>query len=107
MDSVWNSCLNLSGSSRQEVLVVKVCAATKDFEGVAKVFDQYSGIHLREGSKAWNGRTFTPQLYGKSGKGYGGSKGSPSGKGSGSYKTAYNAYPDEEGYGEYDEYLEE
>ncbi|CAL1128506.1 unnamed protein product, partial [Cladocopium goreaui] len=55
-------------SSRQEVLVVKVCAATKDFEGVAKVvFDQFWILQ----------------------------------------KTAYNAYPDEEGYGEYDEYLEE
>jgi hypothetical protein len=33
----------------QEVLVVKACAATKDFEGVAKVLvDPYSGIHLRE-----------------------------------------------------------
>jgi hypothetical protein len=98
--------LELSGLSRQEVLVVKACAATKDFEGVAKVLvDQYSGIHLREGSKSWNGRAFTPQSYGKPGKGYGGSKGSQSGKGS--YKTAYNAYPDEEGYGEYDEYQEE
>ena len=27
--------LELSGLSRQEVLVVKACAATKDFEGVA------------------------------------------------------------------------
>ena len=38
-------------------------------------------------------------------KGYGGSKGSHNGKGS--YKTAYNAYPDEEGYGDYDDYQEE
>ena len=63
------------------------------------------GWPVREGSQSWNGRTFTPQSYGKSGKGYGGSKGSQSGKGS--YKTAYNAYPDEEGYGEYDEEQEE
>ena len=98
--------LELSGLSRQEVLVVKACAATKDFEGVAKVLvDQYSGIHLREGSKSWNGRSSTPQSYGKFGKGYGGSKGPQGGKGS--YKTAYNAYPDEEGYCEYDEYQEE
>jgi len=98
--------LELSGLSRQEVLVVKACAATKDFEGVAKVLvDQYSGIHVREGSRSWNGRAFTPQSYRKPGKGYGGSKGSQSGKGS--YKTAYNAYLDEEGYGEYDEYQEE
>ena len=34
--------LELSGSSRQAVLVVKACATTKDFEGVAKVLvDQY------------------------------------------------------------------
>ena len=98
--------LELSGLSRQEVLVVKACAATKDFEGVAKVLvDQYSGIHVREGSRSWNGRAFTPQSYGKPGKGYGGSKGSQSSKGS--YKTAYNAYLDEEGYREYDEYQEE
>ena len=99
--------LELSGLSRQEVLVVKACAATNDFEGVAKVLvDQYSGIHLREGSKSWIGRSSTPQSYGKFGKGYG-SKGPQSGKGS--YKTAYNAYPDEEGYGygEHDEYQEE
>jgi hypothetical protein len=88
--------LELSGLSRQEVLVVKACATTKDFEGVAKVLvDQYSGIHLREGSKSWVGRSSTPQQYGKSGKGYGSSKGPQNGKGS--YKTAYNAYPDEEG----------
>ena len=62
--------LELSGLSRQEVLVVKACATTKDFEGVAKVLvDQYSGIHLREGSKSWVGRSSTPQQYGKSGKG--------------------------------------
>jgi len=78
--------LELSRLSRQEVLVVKACATTKDFEGVAKVLvDQYSGIHLREGFKSWNGRTLTPQSHGKSGKGYGGSNGSQSGKGS--YKT--------------------
>ena len=39
--------LELSGLSRQEVLVVKACAATKDFEGVAEVLvDQHSGIHF-------------------------------------------------------------
>ena len=80
--------LELSGLSRQEVLVVKAYTATKDFEGVAKVLvDQYSGIHLREGSKSWVGRLSTPQQYGKFGKGYGSSKGPQSGKGS--YKTAY------------------
>lgn len=101
--------LELSGLSRREVLVVKACATTKDFEGVAKVLvDQYSGIHLREGSKSWVGRT-TPQS-GKPGKGYGNPKGSYGGKGS--YKTAYNAYPEWEGYeegaeGQYEEYYEE
>ena len=72
--------LELSGLSRQEVLVVKDCAATKDFEGVAQVLvDQYSGIHVREGSKSWVGRTSTPQ-FGKPGKGYGSQKGSYGGK---------------------------
>ena len=104
--------LELSGLSRQEVLVVKACAATKDFEAVAKVLvDQDSGIHLREGSKSWIGRTYTPQS-GKPGKGYGNSKGSYGGKGLGSYKTAYAAYLDWEGMdegadGEYEEYYEE
>ena len=104
--------LELSGLSRQEVLVVKACADTKDFEGVAQVLvDQYSGIHLREGSKSWVGRTSTPQ-FGKPGKGYGNEKGSYGGKGSGSYKTAYAAYPDWEGAdegaeAEFAEYYEE
>ena len=73
--------------------------------------DQYSGIHLREGSKSWVGRTSTPQS-GKPGKGYGNPKGSYGGKDLGSYKTAYAAYPDWEGMeegaeGEYEEYYEE
>ena len=54
--------LELSGLSRQEVLVVKACTATKDFEGVAKVLvDQYLGIYLREGSKFWVGHLFILQ----------------------------------------------
>ena len=37
-------------SIRQEILVVKACADTKDFEGVGKVLiENYSGTHLREG----------------------------------------------------------
>ena len=92
--------LELSGLSWQEVLVVKACATTKDFEGVAKVLTS-----TQESIWGRDQRTFTPQSYGKSGKGYGGSKGSQSGNGS--FKTAYNAYPDEEGYGEYEEYQEE
>ena len=86
--------LELSGLSRQEVLVGKACAATKDFEGVAQVLvDQYSGIHVREGSKSWVGRASTLQS-GKPGKGYGSPRGSYCGKGLGSYKTAHAAYPD-------------
>ena len=54
--------LELLGLSRQEVLVIKACTATKDFEGVAKVLvDQYLGIYLREGSKSWVGRLSIPQ----------------------------------------------
>ena len=42
--------LELSGLNRQEILVVKTCADTKDFEGVGKVLiENYSGTHLREG----------------------------------------------------------
>ena len=44
-DGLRLELIELPDLSRQEVLVVKACAATKDFEGVAK----YSGIHLREG----------------------------------------------------------
>ena len=49
--------LELSGLNRQEILVVKACADTKDFEGVGKVLiENYSGTHLREGSRSWTGR---------------------------------------------------
>ena len=55
--------LELSGLSRQEVLVVKACAATKDFEGVAKVLvDQYAGIHLREGVQVLEWSHFHPTI---------------------------------------------
>ena len=85
--------LELSGLNRQEILVVKACADTKDFEGVGKVLiENYSGTHLREGSRSWTGRG-NPQQFGKStGKGYG--KGKPSSKGSYS-QAAYAAYPDD------------
>ena len=85
--------LELSGLNRQEILVVKACADTKDFEGVGKVLiENYSGTHLREGSRSWTGRG-NPQQHGKSsGKGYG--KGKPSSKGSYS-QAAYAAYPDD------------
>ena len=85
--------LELSGLNRQEILVVKACADTKDFEGVGKVLiENYSGTHLREGSRSWTGRG-NPQQLGKStGKGYG--RGKPSSKGSYS-QAAYAAYPDD------------
>ena len=71
------------------------CADTKDFEGVGKVLiENYSGTHLREGSRSWTGRG-NPQQHGKStGKGYGYGKGKPSSKGSYS-QAAYAAYPDD------------
>ena len=44
----------LSRLSRQEGLVVRACATSKDFEGVAEVLvEQYGRIHLREGSRSW------------------------------------------------------
>ena len=58
--------LELSGLNRQEILVVKACADTKDFEGVGKVLiENYSGTHLRERSRSWTGRG-NPQQFGKS-----------------------------------------
>ena len=43
--------LELSGLSRQEIIVIKVCAPdAKSFESVAATLvEQYSGVHLREG----------------------------------------------------------
>ena len=50
--------LELSGLQRQEVLVVKACATTKDLEGYAAILvDHYSGIHMREEGRSWNGPT--------------------------------------------------
>ena len=83
--------LELSGLSRQETLVVRACATTKNFEGVAAVLvDQYSGIHLRETSKSWMSRSapVSPQK----GKGFGQGKEKPSGRGS--YNRAYVSYPE-------------
>ena len=38
------------------MLELKACADTKDFEGVGKVLiENYSGTHLREGSRSWTG----------------------------------------------------
>ena len=49
--------LELSGISRQEILVVKACRTDSSFESTARVLvDHYSGIHLREGSRSWTGK---------------------------------------------------
>ena len=73
--------LELSGLNRQEILVVKACADTKDFEGVGKVLiENYSNTHLREGLRSCIG-CGNPRHFGKlTDKGYG--KGKPSSKGS-------------------------
>ena len=97
--------LELSGLNRQEILVVKACANTKDFEGIAKVLvENYSGIHLREGSRSWTGRGNQPFTGKSTGKGYNNSKGKGYVKGS-QPRAAYNAYPDEGE--EYHEHWEE
>ena len=88
--------LEMSGISRQEMLVVKACRKSDDFEGTARVLvDNYSGIHLREGSRSWTGRGIQPQV----GKGKGYQKGyQGKGKGSQYPRAGYNAiYPDWEG----------
>ena len=43
--------LELSGLTRQEIIVIKACAPdAKSFESVAgTLVEQYSGVHLREG----------------------------------------------------------
>ena len=89
--------LELSGISRQEVLVVKACRADSSFESTARVLiDHYSGIHLREGSRSWNGKGSSPPgRYGKPSQ-----KGKPSssqsGKGYGFTRSAHMAYPEGE-----------
>ena len=81
--------LELSGLSRQEILVTKACANPKNFEGYCKVLvDHYSGVHLREGGKTWQGRS--SPMTGK-GKSYGSN--SHSGKGK-SFRSAYVSYPE-------------
>ena len=44
--------LELSGLSRQEIIVIKACAPdAKSFESVAATLvEQYSGVHLRQGT---------------------------------------------------------
>ena len=87
--------LELPGLTRQEGLVVRACATSKDFEGVAEVLvEQYGQIRLREGSRSWTGRAPTSTLPGKSsGKGPGKGKYTSSSE-KGSYpRSAYTAYP--------------
>ena len=85
--------LELSGLNRKEILVVKGCADTKDFEGVGKVLiENYSGTHLREGLRSWTGRGNSQQFGKSTGKGYGKDKSSPKGSYS---QAAYAAYPDD------------
>ena len=99
--------LEMSGISRQEILVVKACRKNDDFEGTARVLvDNYSGIHLREGSRSWTGRGIQPQV----GKGKGYQKGyQGKGKGSQYPRAGYNAvYPDwEDNFDWRDEDLQE
>ena len=86
----------MSGLSGQEGLIVRACATSKDFEGVAKVLvEQYGQIHLREGSRSWTGRVPTSALPGRSsGKGPGKGKYTSS-SGKGSYPgSAYTAGED-------------
>ena len=93
--------LELAGLSRQEILVVKACATSKTFEGYAQVLiDHYSGVHLREGSRSWQGRGTHPKNDGGKGGGFS----TPSHKGKGFTRRAYAAYPEEdEAYEEHPE----
>ena len=51
--------LELSALQGQEILVVKACAVTEDFEGYAAAIlvDHYSGIYMRGGGQSWNGQS--------------------------------------------------
>ena len=72
--------LELSGSSRQEALVVKACAEdSESFDSVATIpVDRYAGLHLREG-RALRGQNANPRpgfrYAGKGSKSKGKSKG--------------------------------
>eukprot|EP00435_Cladocopium_sp_Y103_P068333 s119_g31.t1 len=95
--------LELSGISRQEILVVKACSKDQSFDEVVRVLIQnYSGIHLKESSRSWSGRAPMSSSGKFSSKGKGKSSyGSSSGKG---YRSAYfSTYPD----GEDEEWNEE
>ena len=94
--------LELSGLSRQEIIVIKVCAPdAKSLESVAATLvEQYSGVHLREGrslgqpnirnSGHLQTRSGKPSEYRSKGKG----------------KT-YKAYTADAWYGEEDGYYEQ
>ena len=93
--------LELSGLSRQEIIVIKACAPhAKSFESVAATLvEQYSGVHLREGrSLGQPNLRNSGHLQTRSGK--------PSGyrpKGKGKTDKAYTA----DAWSEEDDYYEE
>ena len=94
--------LELSGLSREEIIVIKACASdAKSFESVAATLvEQYSGVHLREGrSLGQPNLRNSGHLQSRSGRpsGY-----RPKGKG----KT-YKAYTADARYYEEDAYHEE
>ena len=94
--------LELSGFSRQEIIVIKACAPdAKSFESVAATLvEQYSGVHLCEGRSLGQANLRNSgHLQTRSGKpsGY-----RPKGKG----KT-YKAYTADAWYGEADVYYAE
>ena len=80
--------LEMSGISRQEILVTKPFAKGQTFEDIVKVLIQHHGtIHLKEGSRSWTGSPAQPF------------KGPPKGKGksygkSWNTRTAYVTYPE-------------
>ena len=66
--------LELSGISRQEVLVIKSCALSLSFEHIAEALvKHYSSTHLKEGSRSWNPTSQSKHLmnYASKGKGKG------------------------------------
>ena len=68
--------LELSGISRQEVLVIKSCAVSMHFEHIAEVLvKHYSSTHLKEGSRSWNPPSQSRHLMNYTSKGKG--KGKP------------------------------
>ena len=76
----------------QNRFVVTACQTDSSFESTARVLiDHYSGIHLREVSRSWTGKGYSPQgKYGKPSQ-----KWKPP-KGYGFNRTAHMAYPEGE-----------